>query len=187
MTKTKTQNSIKDISLYLKHVPWPLIKWEKKNPIKSILKYFQRPVNRNHSQRLLADLSAVSKVRVEKKAKMMSFPKTFTQRIILWIHASSSQTHLPLLILSLWFAKKLHFFIGLSSQLFLLIFSSQLLAKLLSFIFYTSSPAIHSYVTAFKLWSCALNPLNLYQKRSLRSCQVLDIIHIYFITFSLEL
>ena len=83
MTKTKTQNSIKDISLYLKHVPWPLIKWDKKNPIKSILKYFQRPVNRNHSQRLLADLSAVSKVRVEKKAKMMSFPKTFTQRIIL--------------------------------------------------------------------------------------------------------
>lgn len=79
MTKTKTQNSIKDISLYSKHVPWPLIKWEgkKKKTIKSILKYFQRPVNRNHSQRLLGDLSAVSKVRVEKKAKMMSFPKTF--------------------------------------------------------------------------------------------------------------
>lgn len=84
MTKTKTQNSIKDISLYSKHLPWPLIKWEgKKKTIKSILKYFQRPVNRNHSQRLLGDLSAVSRVRVKKKAKMMSFPKTFTQRIIL--------------------------------------------------------------------------------------------------------
>lgn len=46
--------------------------------------------------------------------------------------------------------EKLHFLIELSSQLFLLIFSSQLLAKLLSFIFYASSPAIHSYVTAFQ-------------------------------------
>ena len=99
MTKTKTQNSIKDISLYSKHLPWPLIKWEgKKKTIKRILKYFQRPVNRNHSQRLCGDLSAVSRVRVKKKAKIMSFPKTFTP-------AFSSQTHLPPLILSLWFVK----------------------------------------------------------------------------------
>lgn len=171
MTKNKTQNSIKDISLYSKHVPWPLIKWEgkKKKPIKSILKYFQRPVNRNHSQRLLGDLSAVSKVKVEKKAKMLSFPKIIlfsTQRLILWIPASSSQTHLPLLILSLWFVKNLHFFIGLSSQLFLLIFPSQLLAKLLSFIFYICHSLFCNCIQALIMCSDPTEPI---QKKSLRS------------------
>jgi len=42
MTKNKTQNSIKDISLYSKHVPWPLIKWEgkKKKTYKKYLEIF---------------------------------------------------------------------------------------------------------------------------------------------------
>lgn len=84
MTQTKTQNSIKDISLYSKYVPWPLIKWGKKKPYKSILKYFQRPCKQEPQPEVTCrPLCCFKGKSGEEKAKMMSFPKTFTQRIIL--------------------------------------------------------------------------------------------------------